>query len=194
MTYLVFPRLRMRLSLLALPAAMVMLWLEGWQAFSIIALSALLHELGHIAAIYACGYRVRRVDVLPMGAIIALPEGIPDRIEAIIALSGPAASCLCGVVSLALFLLSRSPFALLGVVINLSLGLFNLLPVRKLDGGKALCCILRYKNIKSADRISACASYAALMIFVFVASLCVVLSGNNLGVLLLSAALILQLA
>lgn len=183
----------MRLSVLALPAATVMLWLEGWQAFSIMAVSALLHELGHIIAIYVCGYRVRRVDVLPMGALIVLPEGIPDRLEAIIALSGPAVSCLCGAVSFAVFAMNRSAFALLGVVINLSLGLFNLLPVRKLDGGKALCCILRHKNIKSADRISACASYAAFMIFIFVASLCVILSGNNLGVLLLSAALILQL-
>ncbi len=194
MSYIIFPKLRTRLSIFALPALALMLWLEGASAFIILLASAILHEIGHILAIGFCGYRVRRIDVLPMGAIIVVPEGIPDFYEFVIAVSGPAVSVACGFLGLAIFLITNSVWALFFAFVNLILGFFNLMPITKLDGGKALLSLLRHKNIKNADRISACVSKIGFSLIVFLLTLCFVLSNCNLGVLILCLALALQLA
>lgn len=194
MSYIIFPKLRTRLSVFALPALALMLWLEGVGAFMILLASAFLHEIGHILAIGFCGYRVRRIDVLPMGALIVVPEGIPDFFEFIIAISGPAVSVVCGFLGLSVFLMTNSVWTLFFACVNLILGFFNLMPITKLDGGKAFLSLLRHRNIKNADRISACVSKIAFSLIIFLLSLCFVLSDCNLGVLILCLALALQLA
>lgn len=190
--FIVFPRFRLRISILALPIFICMLWLEGGLAFTVMMLSALIHELGHLLAAKLLSYRIRRVDILPMGALIVLPEGIDDRDEAIIAASGPIASLLAAVLFLFSFLFFRNAFLLFGAVINATLGIFNLLPVKKLDGGKALCCFLSYKGI-SGKRICAVASLAAKAVFIFFAVFCFFVSGHNFGVALITVSLLLQL-
>lgn len=190
--YIVFPRARLRISLFALPCLLLMLWLEGAAAFSVMLFSAAWHELGHLLAVKMLKYRVRRVDILPMGALIVLPEGINHRGESIIALSGPAFSFF-GALALAFaFVIVKAPLLLFGAVVNCLLALFNLMPVRKLDGGKALYCFLAYKN-KKAERFCSAASITAKAVFVFFVTLCFMLSDMNLGVALLGIALVLQL-
>lgn len=190
--FIVFPRFRLRISLLALPIFICMLWLEGGLAFTVMLISALIHELGHLLAVRLLSYGVRRVDILPMGALIVLPEGIGYRDEAIIAASGPIASLLAAILFLFSFLIFRNAFLLFGAVMNALLGIFNLLPVKKLDGGKALCCYLLHKG-KEGTRICAFASLAAKGIFIFFAVFCFFASGRNLGVALISVSLLLQL-
>ncbi len=172
---------------------LLMLWLEGKAAFSVLMLSAAVHEIGHILAMKILGYRARRVDILPMGALIVCPEGVPDRDEVIIALAGPIASLLTALVSFAFFAVNGDAISLFCSVINLSLGAFNLLPVEKLDGGKALCCFLSHRKKENGRRICSAASVCSKMIFLSIAMLCAVCSGFNLGVIVLSAALLLQL-
>lgn len=190
--FIVFPRIRLRVSLFALPAYILMLWLEGIKPFSVMILSALVHELGHITAIRLCGYRLRRVDILPMGALIVCPEGIPNSDETKIALSGPLASLFLAFVGSLWFLKTREALALLATLINLVLGLFNLLPVQKLDGGKALFCFLSDKT-KKAERICSFASKFSVFIFFLLCLSFVILSNFNLGVIILSSALLVQL-
>lgn len=169
-----------------------MLWTEGALPFSVMLVSATLHELGHLSALRYLGYRVRRIDILPMGALIEVPEGIPDRDEFVIAVAGPLASLIAACAAMVCFAVVGSAIALFAAVVNCVLGLFNLLPVRKLDGGKALCCFLAYKNKKGGERICSAASVAATTVFVTFAAVCVILSDYNLGVIVLSAALLWQ--
>jgi Zn-dependent protease len=129
-----------------------MTWLEGVEPFFVMLFSASLHEAGHIFMMRTLGYRVRRVDILPMGALIVCPEGIPDYDEMKIALAGPLVSLFLALVSSLWFLESKSAISLLTTLINLVFGAFNLLPVRKLDGGKALFCFLSGKT-KRAEKI-----------------------------------------
>ncbi len=193
--YIVFPRFRIRIFVFALPTLMLMLWVEGIEAFSVLMLSAIAHESGHLLAMKACGYKSRRVDILPMGALIVVPEGIPYQREAIIALGGPLASLFCALISGIWFAVAHTALPLLAMLINLTLTIFNLMPIIKLDGGKALCCYLlgRGTEQKTAERICSAASaiskslvFALLLIFVAV-------SGYNLGVVILSLTLIFQL-
>lgn len=193
--FIVLPRIRTRISLFALPAILVMLWLEGAEAFLVLVISAFLHEAGHILAMRLCGYRVRRVDILPMGAVIVCPEGIPDRAETIIAVSGPFASALCAAASFLWYSATGSAVAVYAVVINLVLGLFNLLPIKKLDGGKALFCFLSEKTNKkeTAERFCSAVSTVTKLFFAALSIICILSSGYNLGVTVLSLALAVQL-
>ncbi len=193
--FVVFPRIRTRVSLFALPSAFIMLWLEGMEAFFVLVLSALLHEAGHLIAMKSRGYLVRRIDILPMGAVIVCPEGIPDRDETVIAISGPLASVVCAVISFFLYSSVGSAVSLYAVAINLVLGMFNLLPIKKLDGGKALYCFISEKTDKkeTAERFCSAVSAVTKLLFVSVSVICIISSGFNLGVTVLALALAIQL-
>lgn len=190
--FIVFPRLRMRISVFALPLFLLMLWLEGAKPFALVILSALAHELGHIFAMKALGYNIRRLDILPMGALIVCPEGIPYRDDGIIALAGPFVSLACALGFWLCFFINGWEYALYGGVINLTLGLFNLMPIRKLDGGKALYCFLANKKAE-VEKYCALASAFGFILFSFFLLCCIYASGYNLGVILLSVTLIFQI-
>ncbi len=190
--FIVFPRLRLRVSVFALPIFLLMLWLEGAKPFILVLFSAFAHELGHLFAMRALGYNIRRLDVLPMGALIVCPEGIPYRYDGIIALAGPLVSLACALGFWICFFINSSEYALYGGVINLTLGLFNLMPIRKLDGGKALYCFLANKKAE-AEWFCSLASAFGFILFSFFLLCCIYVSGYNLGVILLSVTLVFQL-
>lgn len=192
--FIVFPRMRLRLSVLALPSFLLMLWLEGLMPFCLMLFSAAFHELGHLAALRQCGRRARRIDILPMGALIVCPEGISDRDEALIALAGPLFSLFLFALSAIGYLIFGTVFFLFAAVINLVLAVFNLLPERKLDGGKALYCfLLSITNKETTEQICTVASFASTAVLSAVMLYCIFNSGFNAGVMLLSGALLLQL-
>lgn len=190
--FIVFPRIRLRVSVFAIPIFLLMLWLEGLEAFIVIMLSAAVHELGHLFMIKRLGYRIRRFDLMPMGAVIVVPEGIPDNDEFKIALSGPFSSLIMLFLSAVCFCVFYNAVALLAVLINLVLSLFNLLPIKKLDGGKALWCYLSDKQ-KNAERICSAASLCAKIVFLIVSFALYYLSECNFGVLILLFSLNIQL-
>ncbi len=190
--FLIFPRFRLRVSIFAIPLFFLTLWLEGYAPFITMLFAVTAHELGHITAMAFYGYKVRRVDILPMGALIVCPEGIPNKCETVIALSGPLASFIMGCISSLLFISIRNEIFLFSALINFVLGFFNLLPIEKLDGGKALCCYLADKKTDS-KKIIFLASVWAKMIFICFLLFCIVGSNFNWGVILISITLILQL-
>lgn len=106
--------------------------------FQVLAACAL-HELGHYAAIRLLGGRVARLKISCVGAEMALSARYPlgPARELAAALAGPLVNLLCAWICAGLGD-GWWPFAGL----HLSLGLFNLLPVGPLDGGRILCCLL----------------------------------------------------
>lgn len=191
--FLVFPRVRLRVSVFALPSLLCMLWLEGALPFLMLIASAMLHESGHLLAMRSVGSVARRVDILPMGALIVCPEGLSYRDEAVIALSGPMFSLAASFIAFCIYALSKNVYLFFFGFINLFLAVFNLLPVKRSDGGKALFCLLMQRNIENADRICSFASIASRLTVLTLASVSIALSGYNLGVILLLFALLLQL-
>jgi Zn-dependent protease len=135
-----------RLSSLVLVAAMI----------AILFISILAHELGHKAAAERQGARARQIDIAFYGGLTRLEwdhhRGIAMRP---VALAGPAVSLGLAGIFFALYWLAMragagatprffEPFSLFALVaralwlaglLNLWLGLFNLLPAYPLDGG-----------------------------------------------------------
>ncbi len=107
--------------------------------------SVLLHELGHALMARAFGVRTREITLWLLGGVAQL-ERIPREPakEAAIAIAGPLVSfALSGV-----FTLLKTGEGALGflltylALVNLFLGLFNLLPALPLDGGRILRAFL----------------------------------------------------
>jgi len=126
---------------------------------------AALHELGHLAAMAAFRARASRICLTAAGMRIERPPGLRVSFgrEIAIAMAGPAVSLL-----LAGAFFAAPQATLLRVppdfrYINLGFGLFNLLPVRQLDGGRALYFFLcRHVNEAAASRVVTAVSLACL--------------------------------
>lgn len=101
----------------------------------------LLHELGHLLAARLLGLRVLSLEVMPMGGVLHIGGlyRLPARQLIPVALAGPLVSLILAV--LCAQIPSRTGVQL--AVINLMIGLFNLLPGLPLDGGRLLAALLK---------------------------------------------------
>ena len=117
----------------------------------------ILHELGHSLTARRYGIRVPRIMLLPIGGMAEF-ERIPrqPRQELLITMAGPAVNFL--LVAMLLPLVWRDYFhgdgvatySTAGVVVqlvyaNLIMGVFNLVPVFPMDGGRILRALLAMK-------------------------------------------------
>lgn len=127
-------------SFLAVVTLCVLLYGERVILLSVI--SCLLHELGHIAAMKAYGVNIKEIRFYGGGMkITCAPKLLTLSKELVIALSGAAVNFLICILSAAFFKTLS--------VINLTLGVFNLLPIGYLDGGRAADVILeRFPKLK----------------------------------------------
>lgn len=95
--------------------------------------ACVLHELGHIAAAAVLGGRMERLSLTVVGAELRIAYRAPLNYlqDCLVALAGPGANLLSG----GLFLVFgwNLPAAL-----TLAVGVFNLLPVLPLDGGRVI--------------------------------------------------------
>lgn len=113
--------------------------------------ACLLHEAGHIAAIRALKGTIKGIRFTAIGAELVLPYPLGYWQEGLSALAGPGTNLL-----LALICCNFSGgLAFSGL--NLALAIFNLLPVGRLDGGRALYCTLALlAGAGTADRVRVC--------------------------------------
>ena len=100
-------------------------------------LACIVHELGHIAAALACGGRVERLSLTMVGAELSFSYRTPLSYgrDSLVALAGPGANLLLG----GLFFWQGRH---LPAVLTLGLGVFNLLPILPLDGGRVVYGLL----------------------------------------------------
>lgn len=110
-------------------------------------LAAVLHELGHILAARCFGGRAEVLSLAVTGAELkfSYPAVLSYGAESIVALAGPAANLLVGVGAL---LLNARLLAMTSIVI----GLFNLIPILPLDGGRILSNLLcEFAGIRASE-------------------------------------------
>lgn len=110
--------------------------------------AAVIHELGHVLAIYACGGTICGVELSAVGAVLVQGRQLSGTADCAVALAGPAAGMaaawVCTVAELPL---------LAGA--NIMLSVLNCLPLLPLDGGCALSgllCLLPAQMALSAQR------------------------------------------
>ncbi|HEY6116885.1 MAG TPA: site-2 protease family protein [Candidatus Dormibacteraeota bacterium] len=114
--------------------------------------SLLAHELSHALVARRHGVKVAGITLWLFGGVAQL-EGEPQtpRAEALIAGVGPATSFVVAGLAWALMLLTLSSDLVSGLFqwllfVNISLGLFNLVPAFPLDGGRLLSSFLWWRS------------------------------------------------
>lgn len=152
---------------------------NGWRPLAAVLSAAILHELGHWAALRLLGARLLSLRLGALGAVMETDSGrLSYGGELAAVLAGPGTNLLC---ALALSALGPGTEALVGA--HLILGAFNLLPVRPLDGGRALCLLLTWllgpRGEEVARWISALSALAAAVGLAFV----IRLTGGSLWLL-----------
>ena len=116
---------------------LIMAWLNYCDTDGVLPLTlcaAAVHEFGHLAVIRLAGGRVHLLRLTAAGAELRLDGTLSYGRELLCALAGPAVNLVLG------FYLARVGWPIFAGL-NLVLGLFNLLPLRALDGGRALGCL-----------------------------------------------------
>ena len=105
---------------------------NGWKLLAAVLGATVLHELGHWAALRLTGAEIRGLRIGVLGAVLETDSaGLSYGQELVVLLTGPGANLLG-----ALVLAGLGAETAAGA--QLVLGGFNLLPVRPLDGGRAL--------------------------------------------------------
>ena len=114
------------------------LFLGPWFAIGLMVM-LFIHEMGHIIALKIKGYPAPGPVFIPMlGAVIFAPKFKHSEDEAFIGYGGPLLGGIAAVASFGLWALLPEPSEVLLLVsyIGIFLNLFNMLPIRPLDGGR----------------------------------------------------------
>jgi Zn-dependent protease len=160
------------------PVGTVTAWALGVITTLGLFLSVLAHELSHAFMGRSEGIEIEEIVLHPFGGLARLrnePEN--PRAEFRIAVAGPAASFLIGVVSFVLLLPTvRAGYSIAAAILlllsagNLLLAIFNLFPGYPLDGGRVLRAILwrRTGDIREATRLAGiCGMLIAAILIIF---------------------------
>lgn len=139
-------------------------WAAGFIEALLMFVCVLLHELAHSLVARSRGLNVGSITLFIFGGVSNLQEE-PAKAgtEFYMAVVGPATSLVLAVVFYAVFLIFPVRTSLTAVTVfylayvNLSLGIFNLIPGFPLDGGRVLRSIIwgATKNLRTATNIAA---------------------------------------
>ena len=116
--------------------------------------SVICHEAGHLFCMWAMGNTPKRIKLIP--ASVQITDSITSRYKTdnIVSLCGPLVNILLFLVFYINYSIWGNITTLIFAFLNLILGLFNLLPVKGLDGGRILHNIIAQKrDIARADLI-----------------------------------------
>jgi len=128
----------------------MLFWLDSGIGFLIPAVAAgFLHEMGHLGVAWWLGLHIKYISLTAIGAEMHFKETeISYAKDLLITAAGPAASLLCAWISA-----EREEFILAGMC--LGQGIFNLLPIYPLDGGRFLhLLLLNWKDGIWADTVT----------------------------------------
>ena len=126
-------------------------------------LALAVHEGGHVAAFLFFGEGVPRLLPVAGGFRLRAPSPLSYRGECLVALAGPAANLLPGI--LLLLFGAVSPYFAEAGWLFCGTGLSNLIPIADHDGGRAVRCLLSTRLPQErADAIASLLSLVSLFV------------------------------
>lgn len=142
--------MKFRLHPILIPLFLFLIITGNISVYTLIFVSLLIHEAGHLIVAKLLGMKVRSCTIMPYGGELVIPgrytSGRKERIY--LALGGPAATVLL----LILALVISFPGNEVVIRIQLFLLTLNLLPILPLDGGQAVTAILETKGHESSTK------------------------------------------
>lgn len=144
--------MKIRLHPILIPVFLFLLVSGNVSTYTLIFISLLIHEAGHLVAAKMVGLRVRSCIIMPYGGELTIPGRYAARRRKrfYVALGGPAATLLL----LFIALIIPFPASELFIRIQLVLLAVNLLPFLPLDGGQALSAFIEKKGKEYEARLA----------------------------------------
>ncbi|CAI8974995.1 stage IV sporulation protein FB [Brevibacillus sp. IT-7CA2] len=131
----------------------------------------LIHELGHVAMARELGWTVKEVQLLPFGGVATMEASYATdpMDEIVVALAGPFLNMVMMAASYLFWFMGiwTEEWARFFLISNLTIALFNLLPIWPLDGGRILLAVLCwFMSYRQATMISMTGStlFAGIMV------------------------------
>ncbi len=161
---------------------------------SVIALLAcFIHELGHLIAFFLVGYTPKALIFELMGIRLVKPEQeLSPGKEAVVQLAGSMVNFL--MFFLLAGTLKQVSYWSLFAATHLLMGIFQLMPLKSLDGGKLLelLCV-RLWGERAADMICTTADFAATVCMMIMAAVMVLTGSRSLTLAIFSGGLFISL-
>ena len=134
-------------------------------------ISSLLHEMGHLLVMTSIGNKPKEVkfEITGMNIIRQQDFQISTKNEVLIALGGPFVNLICFLISVVILCICENKNILTFGCINLILMTFNLLPIKRLDGGMALYYILsqKFDNLTCTKTLKITSAFFIALIYVW---------------------------
>ncbi len=145
---------------------------------------ALIHELAHMFTGIALKLKPKELKINPLGISIQFEAyEQSEKKNMLVAISGPLLNIIIAIICA--FLNIPQETKELIIYSNILLGIFNLLPIYPLDGGRLLKAVLRNKyNFRETDKITNQITNIIVIGLTAVSSI-IVLIYHNIGLLLL---------
>ena len=131
----------------------------------LIALS--IHEMSHLLVAYTKGYKLRKIKLDMFGMSVDLDSPLDDKDNFSVNIAGPIANLFVCLLCLACYSIFPTSFHLLNTfcISNLTLAIFNLIPIYPLDGGKIFYKFMNNEKSYKYANISIRITIVALSIF-----------------------------
>lgn len=184
--YLKVPFTKIRISLTALLTAAALFYADFSVFTAMVFISAILHECGHIVFLKAFGTEIYGITVLPFGAVIRSDAAkLSYRREAAVALAGALFNLAAAGAAGLFFCICRDIHPLFFCGCNLLLAAVNLVPVKTLDGGRALEAALCARlSPEKAQRYMESVSYVAFVFLTLAALVLLTVTGCNFSLII----------
>lgn len=161
-------------------------WTKQIEIYATIMFFAFLHEIAHLCAGLALGFKPKTMKITPVGFQIAFKTKIEDYHKKIVLyLAGPMTNFLLILVS---FLWKTELMIPKETIIysNLLLAIFNLLPIYPLDGGRILKEVIHiFKGSKVAYQKSNLISFVTVIVLTIMVSISILYIHNIAFLLIL---------
>ncbi len=175
--------MRIRINLQIFVFAIIFYLTKQIRIYTILMVFALVHELGHLVAGILLGLKAKGIDIMPFGVSINFEDYSNKYIakKIIIAMAGPLVNTI--IVILGIYNNWEEEI----IYSNILIGLFNLIPLYPLDGGRILKYIIQLAtNSKEAEMFAYKLSNILIIILTIVS--CVgILFVQNIGMVLILA-------
>lgn len=167
-------RLQVTIHPMFIILGLILVIMGNYAVFFICTISAFLHEMGHLVVAEKFGYKMSKIRLMPFGAELHGETDDFDGVDEIyIALAGPIVNFFICLIILGLWWITPRVYGFTEPIFetNLVMGIFNLLPLFPLDGGRIVLSILsrkmtRQDAAKSVKKITRVAAVTMFLCFI----------------------------
>ena len=184
---------KIHISFLFLEPVTLMIFIDKSGLFLPSLLAVTIHETAHLTAMYMLRCNPKEIRLIPTSICIVRQIEYRHKNEIIISLLGPLANLLFFSAFFVVYRLCGNSEILTFALINFLFAIFNLLPIKALDGGFILYKLLSIKFGENKGQIVLNILSFVLAVMLILAGVFLFLKNKNFSVILMGIYIILSI-